>query len=153
MQTITKLSYDEVIKYVGNICNDLDDDDVHVDMVVCLCPSSTSLGQLMSNYLDAPLQCVSWEVGGDNNETNCWLPENASEGESILIITESNDNALLSSLIEDWKSSMAGDVSWLDNVIFASLVSNTKSEFLVDYSGIEVGDDSEFSMPWSDWWQ
>ncbi len=149
-KTITKLSYDDVIRYVSNICDNLDDDEIHVDMVVSL-TSSVSLGQMLSNYLDAPLQCVSWEVGGSNNETNCWLPEMASEGSSLLVITDTNDNDLISSLIEDWKSSMGGDVSWLDNVTFASLVSNKKSEFQVDYFGLE--DNSSFSMPWSDWWQ
>lgn len=153
MKNEVKLTYDDVIRYVGEICSDLDDDEVNVDTVVCLCPSSTSLGQLFSNYLDAPLQCVSWELNGENNETNCWLPEDALEGKNLLIVTETNDDALLSSLIEDWTSSVCGNTEWLDNVVFCSLVSNKKSQFTVDYFGLEQNSKDTISMPWDDWWK
>lgn len=152
MQNVIKLSYDDVIKYVGNICGDLDDDEIVVDMVVCLCPSSTSLGQLFSDYLDVPLQCVSWELNGENNETNCWLPEDALEGKNLLIVTDTNDDKLLSSLIEDWTSSVAGNTQWLDNVVFCSLVSHVDSTFSVDYSGLEVTDKT-VHFPWNNWWK
>ena len=153
MSNVTKLTYDEIINYVGNICGDLDDDEVNVDMVVCLCPSSMSLGQMFGNYLDVPVQGVSWQLDGENNETNCWLPEEALDGTQLLIVTETNDDKLISSLIEDWSSSVCGKTEWLDNVIFCSLVSNKKSKFVVDYYGLEHNGKDAISMPWDDWWK
>lgn len=150
-----RLTNDDVIRHLTDLCSVIDDDEIDIDTVVCLSPSSSIIGVMLSRYFDVPLVTVNFD-NTDEDESNCWLPEEAAGGKQLLVVTVTNNNELLSSLCRDWTSSMGGKTKWMDNVTFASLIEFDK-QFESDYYGMSVEDSThgveDVSFPWDEWWK
>jgi xanthine phosphoribosyltransferase len=141
------------------------------DYVVGLTRGGLIPANLISQYLEVPMETLKVSLRDDNSEpeSNLWMAEDAfgnneTVGKNILIVDDINDTgATLNWIKQDWQSSClpnderwVGDV-WGKNVRIAVLYDNesSKSELTIDYSAVTINkaeEDSWIVFPWEDWW-
>jgi len=136
------------------------------DYVVGLTRGGLVPANLVSQYLEVPLEClkVSLRDGGEP-ESNLWMAEDAFEGKRILIVDDINDSgATLNWIKQDWPSGcFPDDPRWINdvwghNVRVAALIDNeaSASELKISYSAVDLNkaeDDCWIVFPWEDWWR
>jgi hypoxanthine phosphoribosyltransferase len=121
---------------------------------------------LISQYLEVPMECLKVSLRDDNNqpESNLWMADDAFEQKRILIVDDINDSgATLNWVKEDWMSSALPDNPkwaeiWGDTVRVAVLVDNeaSTSELTISYSAVDLNkadEDCWIVFPWEDWWK
>jgi len=147
------------------------------DYVVGLTRGGLVPANLISQYLDCPMECLKVSLRDDNSqpESNLWMAEDAfghsvhdpmasDHGrKNILIVDDINDSgATLNWIMKDWQSScFPKDKQWKEiwsnTVRVAVLVDNesSKSKFPVSYSAVDLNkaeQDVWIVFPWESWW-
>jgi uncharacterized protein len=147
-------------------------DNWHPDYVVGLTRGGLVPANLISQYLNIPMQTLKVSLrDGDENacESNLWMAEDAygisgRGGKNILIVDDINDSgATLNWIKKDWSSGcFPKDKRWKkiwgQNVRVAVLVDNeaSKSKLNVSYSAVDLNkaeQDVWIVFPWESWWQ
>jgi hypoxanthine phosphoribosyltransferase len=149
------------------------------DYVVGLTRGGLVPANLISQYLEVPMEClkVSLRDSEHGPESNLWMAEDAyghvnfdpmcsGDGrKKILIVDDINDSgATLSWIKHDWQSSCMPkdqerwDNVWGNNVRVAVLVDNeaSASELKINYSAVDLNkaeEDCWIVFPWEDWWR
>jgi xanthine phosphoribosyltransferase len=135
------------------------------DYVVGLTRGGLTPANLISQYLEVPMEClkVSLRDDGSDPEHNIWMADDAYHGKQILIVDDINDSgATLNWIKKDWEDFYSikpepWSTIWNDSVRFATLVHNEASEFQqIDYYSEEINksvEDSWIVFPWEDWWK
>jgi xanthine phosphoribosyltransferase len=136
------------------------------DYVVGLTRGGLVPANLISQYLECPMECLKVSLRDDTSqpESNLWMSEDAFEQRRILIVDDINDSgATLNWIREDWMSSSLPDNPkwqeiWGDTVRVAVLVDNeaSTSELNVSYSAVDLNkaeEDVWIVFPWEDWWK
>lgn len=162
----TFVSWSEVEKHTQEILRQLTKDNWKPDYVVGLTRGGLVPANLISQYLDVPMETLKVSLRDDNSipESNLWMSEDALEQKRILIVDDINDSgATLSWIKEDWQeSSLPDDPKWQeiwgDTVRVAVLFDNeaSKSELDINYSSVTINkaqEDSWIVFPWEDWWK
>lgn len=145
------IDFIEVQRLLNEVCVNIDESKFLPDRVIALSPNGTVCGTMLSTYFDIPLTCVGWSHDVNERESNCWLPEDAMDGQQFLIVMDVADDELLHSFCADWDSSVC-DGEWEHNVRFVSLLEPTDSLMKMDYKGMEVDNASDIKLPWCVWW-
>ena len=151
------------------------------DYIVGLTRGGLVPANMLSQYLDVPMETLKVSFRDDNNgpESNLWMAEEAFgyvqdhekvladfdyslHAKNILIVDDINDTgATLSWIREDWQSGcLPNHERWENvfgnNVRFAVLINNEASEFTnVDYAGLQINKLEEpiwCVFPWEEWW-
>lgn len=149
-----EVSQADVSYLLGNIVDEIDNDEFVPDRIVAICQNGVELGGMLSSYYAVPLTCVSWDVDDvSERESNCWLSEDADKGERLLVVTAVTDTALMDSLIKDWESNVKKKSKWEENVRYVSLFEHENEVFEVDYIGETVPRDVELEFHWDSWWK
>jgi xanthine phosphoribosyltransferase len=135
------------------------------DYVIGLTRGGLTPANLVSQYLDCPMEClkVSLRDDGSEPEHNLWMAEDAYNGKNILIVDDINDSgATLNWIKSDWEDFHPSkrepwSTIWNNTVRFAVLVNNEASKYKrIDYSSIDINKVEEPSwivFPWEDWWK
>ena len=135
------------------------------DYVVGLTRGGLTPANLISQYLEVPMEClkVSLRDGGANPEHNLWMAEDAYNGKNILIVDDINDSgATLNWIKADWEDFHPSkrepwSTIWNNTVRFAVLVNNEASNYKrIDYSAVDINkaeEDSWIVFPWEEWWK
>jgi uncharacterized protein len=140
------------------------------DYVVGLTRGGLVPANLISQYLGCRMETLKVSLrDGSEQETNCWMAEDAFGYETelkknILIVDDINDSgATLNWIRQDWMSSCFAtspvwDGIWGHNVRVACLYDNesSDSEVPVSYSAVNINkaaEDSWIVFPWEDWWK
>jgi hypoxanthine phosphoribosyltransferase len=154
-----------VEKQTQEILRQINASNWHPDYIVGLTRGGLTPANLISQYLDIPMEClkVSLRDNGNEPEHNLWMAEDAYNGKNILIVDDINDSgATLNWIKEDWEDFHPSKPEpwltiWNDSVRFAVLVNNEASEFKrIDYSAVDINkaeEDSWIVFPWEDWWK
>jgi xanthine phosphoribosyltransferase len=174
----TYVTWQEVEHQTQEILRQLQRDNWRPDYVVGLTRGGLVPANLISQYLECPMETlkVSLRDGNSLPESNLWMAEDAYGYEvfdpmcsddgrkNILIVDDINDTgATLNYIKQDWQSScLPNNQRWIDNVWgknvrVAVLYDNesSKSELTVDYSAVTINkaeEDSWIVFPWEDWW-
>jgi uncharacterized protein len=148
------------------ILRQLQQDNWRPDYVVGLTRGGLVPANLISQYLDVPMETLKVSLRDDNQapESNLWMAEDAYQSKKILIVDDINDTgATLNYIKQDWQSSCLPNSDhwnniWSNSVRVAVLYDNesSKSELNVDYSSVTINkaqEDSWIVFPWEDWWQ
>ena len=148
------------------------------DYVVGLTRGGLVPANLISQYLEVPMECLKVSLRDDDSspESNLWMAEDAygyldydptcsNDGrKKILIVDDINDSgATLNWIKQDWQSScMPNDKErwgqvWQYSVRVATLVDNeaSASELNVSYTAVGLNkaeEDSWIVFPWENWW-
>ena len=136
------------------------------DYVVGITRGGLVPANLISQYLEVPMECLKVSLRDDNSqpESNLWMSEDAFEQKRILIVDDINDSgATLNWIQEDWQSSNLPDNPkwqeiWGDTVRVATLVDNesSASELTVSYSAVGLNkaeEDFWIVFPWEEFWK
>lgn len=139
------------------------------DYVVGLTRGGLVPANLISQYLGCRMETLKVSLrDGEQQETNCWMAEDAfgyeKERTNILIVDDINDSgATLNWIRQDWMSSCFAtspvwDGIWGNNVRVAVLVDNESSanEIPISYSAVDLNkaeEDVWIVFPWETWWQ
>lgn len=145
------IDFIEVQRILSEVCANIDDSKFLPDRVVALSPNGVFVGKMISEYFDLPLTCVSWNTDGIECESNCWLPEDAIDGQQLLIVMDKSDDKLIDGFCKDWDSSSCGG-DWEYNVRYVTMIKDGNSDFNFDYVGITVEDVMDVKLPYTQWW-
>lgn len=148
MHTIDFIEYQRLL---GNICYEIDDSKFLPDRIVALSPNGCISGRMISEYFDVPLTNISWGSDELEREHNCWIAEDALNGQQLLVVIDQTDDDILASFCTDMDLS-AGDTAWEYNVRFVTVVSKKGCVVEPDYIGVEVDADTNVILPWNAWW-
>ena len=166
--------------WVHEIVRSMARDEWRPDYVVGLTRGGLVPANMLSQYLDVPMNTLKVSFRDDNGaESNLWMAEDAFGyvpehdkiladfdysivAKKILIVDDINDSgATLNWIRGDWQSGCLPnhprwDDVWGNNVRFAVLINNNASEFkTVDYAGMNINklDDPVWCVfPWEEWW-
>lgn len=125
------------------------------DYVVGLTRGGLTPANLISQYLEVPMQTLKVSLRDDHQtESNAQIISDAGRGVNILIVDDINDSgATLNWIQKEWA---VGD-RWNENVRTAVLINNVASEYKrIDYSAIDINKSEEPSwivFPWENWWK
>ena len=159
-------TWQDVERQTQEILRQINLDSWRPDYVVGLTRGGLVPANLISQYLEVPMECLKVSLRDDNNcpESNLWMAEDAYNGKKILIVDDINDSgATLNWIREDWQSScFTKDKRWKEiwgnNVRVAVLVDNesSASKLKISYSAVDLNkaeEDSWIVFPWEDWWK
>ena len=171
-------TWQDVERQTQEILRQIQFDSWRPDYVVGLTRGGLVPANLISQYLQVPMECLKVSLRDDNvqPESNLWMAEDAFGYENhdpmcagdgrknILIVDDINDSgATLNWIREDWQSScFPKDRRWKEiwgnNVRVAVLVDNeaSKSKLNISYSAVDLNKAEEYSwivFPWEDWWK
>ena len=158
-------TWPDVERQTQEILRQLQRDAWRPDYVVGLTRGGLVPANLISQYLEVPMECLKVSLRDDNSpESNLWMAEDAYEQKRILIVDDINDSgATLNWIKEDWQESCLPEADrwckiWGDNVRVATLVDNesSASELNVSYTAVGLNkaeEDVWIVFPWEDWWK
>jgi uncharacterized protein len=160
-------SWQEVERQTQEILRQVQRDGWRPDYVVGLTRGGLVPANLISQYLEVPMETLKVSLRDDSSqpESNLWMPEDMVAGKHILIVDDINDSgATLNYIKEDWescyphKSAIEWEMIWTYNVRIAVLVDNeaSSSKLTVSYSAVDLNkaeEDSWIVFPWEDWWK
>jgi hypoxanthine phosphoribosyltransferase len=162
----TYLTYHDIEQSVQSITRNILLSDWRPEYVVGITRGGLLPATLISQYLRIPMHTlnVSLRDGqpGEDNESNCWMAEDALNGKNILVVDDINDTgATLQWIVDDWCNScrpQSGewDRVFKSNVRFAAIVNNEASEFTnLSFSSLLINkaeDDVWIQFPWENFW-
>jgi hypoxanthine phosphoribosyltransferase len=159
-------TWQDIEKQTQEILRQLQRDAWMPDYVVGLTRGGLVPANLISQYLEVPMETLKVSLRDDNNqpESNLWMADDAFEQKRILIVDDINDSgATLNWVKEDWMSSALPDNPkwteiWGNTVRVAVLVDNeaSASELTVSYSAVDLNkaeEDCWIVFPWENWWK
>ena len=159
-------SWRDVEGQTQEILRQLQRDAWRPDYVVGLTRGGLVPANLISQYLEVPMECLKVSLRDDHSkpESNLWMSEDAFEQRRILIVDDINDSgATLNWIKEDWQSGNLPDNPkwqeiWGNTVRVATLVDNesSRSELNVSYSAVYLNkaeEDCWIVFPWEAWWR
>jgi hypoxanthine phosphoribosyltransferase len=159
-------SWQDVENQTQEILRQLQRDAWRPDYVVGLTRGGLVPANLISQYLEVPMECLKVSLRDDNgqSESNLWMAEDAFEGKRILIVDDINDSgATLNWIKQDWMgSALPGhpdwETVWGNTVRVATLVDNesSASKLNINYSAVDLNkakEDCWIVFPWEDWWR
>ena len=161
------VSWQEVENHTQEILRQIQLDGWLPDYVVGLTRGGLVPANLISQYLDIPMETLKVSLRDDHSEpeSNLWMAEDAfgdneNGGKKILIVDDINDTgATLNYIKQDWQSScLPDDERWQDdiwgkNVRVAVIYDNeaSKSELDISYSSVTINkaeEDQWIVFPW-----
>jgi uncharacterized protein len=159
-------SWQDVERQTQEILRQIQRDAWIPDYIVGLTRGGLVPANLISQYLEVPMECLKVSLRDDTSqpESNLWMAEDAFEQKRILIVDDINDSgATLNWIKEDWMSGALPDNPkwneiWGDTVRVATLVDNeaSASELNVNYTAVGLNkaeEDVWIVFPWEDWWK
>jgi uncharacterized protein len=171
------LTWQDVENQTQEILRQLQHDHWRPDYVVGLTRGGLVPANLISQYLECPMETlkVSLRDGNSPPESNLWMAEDAfgftvhdpmcaDDGrKNILIVDDINDSgATLNYIKQDWQSSCFPNDErwnniWGNNVRVAVLYDNesSKNQLDINYSSVTINkaeEDCWVVFPWEDWW-
>ena len=153
-------SWQDIESMCQSIVMQMYKDEWRPEYIVGLTRGGNIPATIISNWTDISCNALKISFRDDTeNESNCWMSEDAYNGKKILIIDDINDTgATLNHLQKDWESNSGLDHIkwnidvWGNNVRFATLTENLASSFgQVKYYSHEINkteDDVWLVYPW-----
>ena len=159
-------TWQDVEQQTQEILRQIQLDSWQPDYVVGLTRGGLVPANLISQYLEVPMETLKVSLRDDRNrpESNLWMAEDAFEGKRILVVDDINDTgATLNWIKQDWQESCLSESDrwfkiWGDTVRVAVLVDNEASNSVINvsYSAVDLNkadEDVWVIFPWEEFWK
>lgn len=148
------ISQEEIKSYLLNIVSMMFRDDFKPDIVVGITRGGLWPAMMISHYLGIKMHTLDVRLrDGDIKENAKFLKSEMLKGKKILVMDDINDTgATFNWIRNDWNVDYDSEKS---NVKFAALIDNVPSEFVVEYSGVEINKEENpewIVFPYEEWW-
>lgn len=148
------ISQEEIKSYLLNIVSMMFRDDFKPDIVVGITRGGLWPAMMISHYLGIKMHTLDVRLrDGDIKENAKFLKSEMLKGKKILVMDDINDTGATYKWIKnDWNVDYDSEKS---NVKFAALIDNVPSEFVVEYSGVEINKEENpewIVFPYEEWW-
>jgi len=148
------ISQEEIKSYLLNIVSMMFRDDFKPDIVVGITRGGLWPAMMLSHYLGIKMHTLDVRLrDGDIKENAKFLKSEMIKGKKILLMDDINDTGATYQWIKnDWNVDYDSEKS---NVKFAALIDNVPSEFVVEYSGVEINKEENpewIVFPYEEWW-
>lgn len=148
------ISQDEIKSYLLNIVSMMFRDDFKPDIVVGVTRGGLWPAMMLSHYLGIKMHTIDVRLrDGDIQENAKYLKSEMLKGKKILLMDDINDTGATYQWIKnDWNVDYDSEKS---NVKFAALIDNVPSDFVVEYSGVEINKEENpewIVFPYEEWW-
>lgn len=158
------LSWRQIEDLCSNLIVQMYNDNWRPDYIVGILRGGVMPAVKISNITGIPCESVKicLRDNGQEQESNCWMSEDAYYGKNILVLDDINDTGeTLKFLKKDWEESChpndreTWENVWSNNVKFAVLLDNINSKFGdVSYCGREISKSNAnpvwFIFPWEE---
>ena len=144
------LTYNDIDSITKALATNIKESSWLPEFIVPIARGGTMPGLILSHIFDVPMCTVHWSTRDHSNrESNCWLPEYATEGRRILIVDDLSDTGLTFSQIkDDWNSAVVDEIKWGTTVKFAALQVRHSSNVIPEYYVEHLYNDDWQVYPW-----
>ena len=127
------------------------------DRIVGVSRGGLIAGTMLSHYFDVPFTALHWSTRDHTErEANLWLPEEAYNGQQILLVDDILDSGkTIEEICDNWEEAVASfpDASKMyDNIRIVTLHKRKSCTTEIDYYALEV-EDEWVVYPWEKWWK
>lgn len=146
------LSNDNVEELVRKIIVSIEESDWEPEIIVGISRGGLLPAVMLSHYFECPMQPLVWSTRDtEQQESNCWLAEDAAAGKHTLIVDDIIDTGkTISQIMDDWDLSVVQNIDWGNTVKVAGLQLRDSSEYDPAYVG-ELITNSEWQVyPWEE---
>ena len=147
------ISQEEINRYCLNIVSMMFRDNFKPDIIVGITRGGLWPAMMLSHYLGIKMHTLDVRLrDGDIKENAKYLKTQMVKGNNILIVDDINDTgATFKWIKDDWN---VPEDSTKSNVKFAALIDNVPSDFVVEYSGVEINKEENpewIVFPYEEW--
>lgn len=150
MSNKQQLTFGDITTLVQQLIKDIESSNWEPEIIVGIARSGLVPAMILSYHFDCPLQPLVWSnTKPETQESNLWLPEDATAGKHTLIVDGMVDTGkTLQGVIDDWDLSVFSNIDWGKTVKFACLHMRDTSQVKPEYAGKVISSATQIIYPW-----
>lgn len=144
------LTFGDITTLVQQLIEDIESSNWEPEIIVGIARSGLVPATILSYHFDCPLQPLVWSTTKpETQESNLWLPEDATAGKHTLIVDgRVNTGKTLQCVMDDWDMSILNNIDWGKTVKFACLHMHDTSQVKPEYAGKVISSATKIVYPW-----
>jgi hypoxanthine phosphoribosyltransferase len=144
------VTFDDVTMLVNDLINQIEASEWEPEIIVGIARSGLVPAAMLSYHFDCPLQPLVWSnTNPETQESNLWLPEDATAGKHTLIVDGIvRTGKTLQCVKDDWDLSVFSNIDWGNTVKIACLHMHETSEVKPEYIGEVINSATKIIYHW-----
>lgn len=144
------VSYEDITKMTEQLIADIEATGWEPEIIVGMVPHGLLPAVILSHHFDCPMQPLVWNVDNkEEQESNCWLAEDAVAGKHTLIVDATvRTGRTIEQVTEDWDMSVFNNIAWGESVKSACLFLAEDSEVKPEFVAERITNTQTQVYPW-----
>lgn len=146
------LTYQDIEALVKRLITEIEASGWEPEIVVGVARGGLLPAVMLSHHFDCPMQPLVWSRNRPGEqESNCWLSEDASAGKHTLIIDDIVDTgATIEEIMNDWDLTVVANIDWGKTVKVGCLQKRDTSKYDPAYVGELITNTQWQVYPWEE---